>query len=88
MHEKELAKLNRISGQVEGVRKMIADHRYCPDILIQLRAIRSAIRAVEANILESHLKSCVAESLSHGDIKAAQKKIDELKDIFKRFDTE
>ena len=88
MHEKELAKLNRISGQVEGVRKMIADHRYCPDILIQLRAIRSAIRTVEANILESHLTSCVAESLSHGDSKAAQKKIAELKDIFKRFDTE
>jgi DNA-binding FrmR family transcriptional regulator len=88
MHEKELSKLNRISGQIDGVKKMIAEHRYCPDIIIQLRAIRAAIKAVEANVLENHLKSCVAESLASGNAKDAQKKIDELKDIFKRFDPE
>jgi len=88
MHEAELSKLNRIAGQVDGVKKMIADHRYCPDILTQLRAIRAAIRTVEANILESHLKSCVVESMTHGDRDAAMKKIEELKDLFKRFDTE
>ena len=86
MHDQELSKLNRIAGQVEGVRKMIADQRHCPDILIQLRAIRAAIRAVEANILETHLKSCVADSLAGGDMQGAQEKIEELKDIFKRFD--
>ncbi len=88
MHDSELGKLNRVSGQVEGVKKMIAERRYCPDILTQLRAIRAAIRGVEANILENHLKSCVAESLSSGNPQDAQKKIDELKDLFKRFDAE
>jgi len=88
MHEKELSKLNRVSGQIEGIKKMIAEHRYCPDILIQLRAIRAAIKTVEANVLENHLKSCVAESLSGGNPKDAQKKIEELKDLFKRFDSE
>lgn len=88
MHEVELAKLNRVAGQVEGVKKMIVEHRHCPDILTQLRAIRSAIRSVEANVLETHLKSCVAESLSSGNARDAQEKIDELKDLFKRFDTE
>lgn len=88
MHDSELGKLNRIAGQVEGVKKMITEQRYCPDILTQLRATRAAIRAVEANILESHLKSCVAESLAGGNAKDAQKKIDELKDLFKRFDAE
>ncbi|MBI2234072.1 MAG: metal-sensitive transcriptional regulator [Micavibrio aeruginosavorus] len=86
MHESELGKLNRISGQIEGIKKMIAEHRDCPDILTQLRATRAAIRAVEANILESHLQSCVTESLASGNARAAQKKIEELKDLFKRFD--
>ena len=86
MHDQQLSKLNRIAGQIEGVRKMIADHRHCPDILIQLRAVRAAIKAVEANILETHLKSCVADSLAGGDVHGAQERIEELKDIFKRFD--
>lgn len=88
MHNSELGKLNRIAGQVEGIKKMITEQRYCPDILTQLRAVRSAIKTVEANILETHLKSCVAESLSSGNTKDAQKKIEELKDLFKRFDSE
>ena len=67
---------------------MIAEHRHCPDILIQLRAIRAAIKTIEANILETHLQSCVAESLTSSNGKEAQKKIDELKDLFKRFDSE
>jgi CsoR family transcriptional regulator, copper-sensing transcriptional repressor len=88
MHDPELGKLNRIAGQVEGVKKMIAERRYCPDILTQLRAIRAAIRSVEANVLETHLKSCVAESLASGNVEDAHRKIDELKDLFKRFDSE
>lgn len=88
MHEAEMAKLNRVSGQIEGVKKMISENRYCPDILTQLRAIRAAIRTVEANVLENHLKSCVAESLVSGNQKDAHKKIEELKDLFKRFDVE
>lgn len=88
MHDLELGKLNRIAGQVEGIKKMITEQRYCPEILTQLRAVRSAIKTVEANILETHLKSCVAESLTSSNAKDAQKKIEELKDLFKRFDAE
>ncbi|MGZ9097229.1 MAG: metal-sensitive transcriptional regulator [Micavibrio sp.] len=88
MHDSELGKLNRIAGQIEGIKKMITEQRYCPDILTQLRAVRSAIKTVEANILETHLKSCVTESLTSGNTKDAQKKIEELKDLFKRFDSE
>lgn len=86
MHDSELTKLNRIAGQVEGIKKMIAEGRYCPDILTQLRAVRSAVKTVEANILETHLNHCIAESLSGGNTKDAQEKINELKDLFKRFD--
>lgn len=83
-HKGEIPRLNRIIGQLEGVKKMIEAHRYCPDILIQLRAIRSAVRAVEGNILKKHLQSCVAQSFqSQQD---SEQKIEELKQLFDRFE--
>lgn len=85
-HRHELPKLNRIAGQIEGVKRMIEEHRYCPDIITQLRAARAAIRRVEADILESHLKSCVVDALAGGDEKETERKIKELKDLFQRFD--
>lgn len=83
-HEKEIARLNRISGQVEGVKKMIADNRYCPDILTQLRAIRSAVKAVESNILKRHLQHCVLQSFVSEEER--DRKIEELQTIFDRFE--
>lgn len=84
-HLKELSRLNRIVGQVEGIKKMIEGNRYCPDILIQLRAVRSALRAVESNILATHLQHCVAQSF--GDKDERDKKIAELKNLFDRFES-
>lgn len=83
-HSKEIPRLNRIIGQIEGIKKMIESRRYCPDILTQMRAVRSAIRSVEANILQDHLQSCVMESLDSPDVR--QKKIEEIKEIFNRFE--
>ena len=83
-HSKELARLNRISGQLEGVKRMIEERRYCPEILIQLRAIRSAVRAVESNILKTHLQSCVAQSFASDADR--EQKIEELKKLFDQFE--
>lgn len=84
-HSAQLSRLNRVSGQVEGVKKMINERRYCPDILVQLRALRSAINSVEANILEAHLDACVTDVLSEGSKKKRTEKIAELKDLYRRF---
>ncbi len=84
-HEKELLRLNRISGQVEGIKKMINDRRYCPDILIQFKAVSSAIKAVEANILKTHLKSCVKEVFQEKNESDQEKKILELVKLFQKF---
>ena len=81
-YSKELSRLNRVAGQVEGVKKMIHDHRYCPDILIQLRAIRAAVNAVEASILESHLEACVTDAFNAGNEDEKKQKIKELKDLY------
>lgn len=82
-HGAEMGKLNRVIGQIEGVKKMIAENRYCPDILIQIRAARSALKTVEANILEAHLQGCVSEAIRGGN---ADNKILEIKELFKRYE--
>ena len=82
-HEGELPRLNRAFGQLDGVRKMITERRYCPDILQQLRAVRSALKAVEVNILNSHLESCVAASFRNK--KERTEKIAEIKKLLGKF---
>jgi DNA-binding FrmR family transcriptional regulator len=85
-HMSEMPKLNRISGQIDGIKRMVEEDRQCTDILTQLRAVRAAIKSVEANILENHLHSCVRDALSHSDEEMVADKIAELKDLFKRFE--
>jgi DNA-binding FrmR family transcriptional regulator len=82
-HQKELSRLNRISGQMEGIKKMIEDKRYCPEILIQLKAVRSAIKSVESNILKTHLEHCVARSFENEHERGH--KINEIKDLLDKF---
>ncbi len=86
-YSKELNRLNRIAGQVEGVKKMVQERRYCPDILIQLRAIRSAITAVEANILDGHLDSCVTDAFHSPDENEKKKKMEELKELYRKYNS-
>ena len=85
-HSKQLSRLNRISGQIDGVKKMIEERRYCPDIITQLRAISSATKSLEASLLETHLESCVADTFNSGDNDEREQKISELVKLFKRFD--
>ncbi len=77
-HKAEIPRINRAIGQLEGIKKMIEDRRYCPDIIIQLKAVQSAIRRVESNILKTHLENCVASSLTGND---AKEKIEEIKNL-------
>ncbi len=85
-HTKEIVRLNRISGQLEGVKKMIEEHRYCPDIITQLRAISSATKSLEARLLETHLGACVASAFQSKDMDEQSQKITELITLFKRYD--
>lgn len=77
-HSSELRRLSRIKGQVEGVERMIVEHRYCPDIVIQIKAIRSALRSLEANIIEGHMSHCVKDAIKSKDPVVIQEKIDEI----------
>lgn len=67
--KKELTKrLNIIEGQVRGIKQMIADDRYCDDVLIQISAIENSLKSLGNYVLENHLKSCVAYDIQMGNL--------------------
>lgn len=79
-----LPNVNRVAGQVEGIKKMMAERRYCPDILQQLKSIKSAISGIEASILEAHMDSCLIAAFNSKDEREKIKKITELKALYRR----
>lgn len=81
-HSSDLQRLRRISGQIDGIKKMIEDKRYCTDILTQTKAVRAALKALEVSILEKHLSHCVAGAFDSKNKAESQKKMNELLDFF------
>ena len=83
-HSNLLPNVNRVAGQIEGIKKMIAERRYCPDILQQLKSIKSAIGGIESSMLEAHMDSCLIAAFNSKDEKEKIKKIAELKKLYRR----
>ncbi|QOS97793.1 metal-sensitive transcriptional regulator [Brevibacterium sp. JNUCC-42] len=61
------SRLNRIEGQVRGIKGMIEKDVYCDDVLNQIAAVQSALNSVGKMLLEGHMKSCVVERIQEGD---------------------
>ena len=74
-------RLNRIEGQVRGVKKMIEEDRYCDDVLIQLSAIDKSVKSLANHLLENHMQTCVLNDLENGNYEI----IDEVVNLFRRF---
>ncbi len=74
-------RLNRAIGQLNGVKDMLDDNRYCGDVLMQLAAAESAIHNVSALLLQDHLETCVVEQVQQGNVEV----IDEAMQLIKRF---
>ena len=75
-----VSRLNRVEGQIRGIRGMVERHVYCDDILNQVASAQSALHGVAKLLLEKHMKSCVVERLQAGD----EEVIDEvIRTIFK-----
>ncbi|MCQ2437498.1 MAG: metal-sensing transcriptional repressor, partial [Clostridia bacterium] len=60
-------RLNRMVGQLNGIKRMIDENRYCGDILTQISAVESALRNVGYIIMEEHVNTCVREKVLQGD---------------------
>lgn len=74
-------RLNRIEGQIRGVKTMVEEERYCVDILTQVSAIQSALNSFNKSLLSSHIKSCVVEDIQAGNTEV----VDELCNTIKKF---
>lgn len=75
------SRLNRVIGQLNGVKAMIDDNRYCGDVLIQLAAADSALKAVSRKVLQNHMETCVVERIQQGDVEV----VDEVMQLIKKF---
>jgi DNA-binding FrmR family transcriptional regulator len=74
-------RLNRAVGQINGVKTMVEEDRYCGDVLTQLAAAESALRSVSRLLLQDHLQTCVVERVQQGDTEV----IEELTTLLKQF---
>jgi DNA-binding FrmR family transcriptional regulator len=79
-----LNRLKRIEGQVRGVSQMIANDRYCIDVLHQVQAVKAALSKAENEILKDHAASCVSEAIASGDAAEQRVKFNELIDLFEK----
>ncbi|MGV0102161.1 metal-sensing transcriptional repressor [Nostoc sp. DSM 114167] len=77
-----MKRLSRIEGHIRGVKNMIESSRPCPDVLIQIAAVRGAVQQVGRIILDEYLKESVARTTQQGDIKT---EIEALKTVLDRF---
>ena len=73
-------RLKRIEGQIRGIEGMLEDNAYCPDILIQVAAVTSALNGFSKELLTNHLKSCVVQDIQAGDEEA----VDELAGLLRK----
>ena len=74
-NKKIITRIKKIAGQLGGVEKMILDDKYCIDIITQTSAIKSAISALEDEMLESHLSHCLHKESNKNKLKEMQAEI-------------
>jgi DNA-binding FrmR family transcriptional regulator len=77
---RNLNRLRRIEGQVRGLAKMVADDRYCPEIMVQIASVHEALRSVGRELMRNHLRHCVSQSVRKGGAES-QDVLDELLDL-------
>ena len=74
-------RVNRVVGQLNGIKAMVEQDRYCGDVLTQLAAVESAVKAISREVMRDHLETCVVERVQAGDTEVT----DEVMDLFKKF---
>ena len=76
-----LKRLTRLEGQVRGIARMVEEDRYCVDVLIQLAAVRAALKGVEKLVIDDHAAHCIEDALASGDRDDQRAKFTELLEL-------
>jgi len=77
-------RLRRVAGQVGGIQRMLAEDRYCVDILLQIAAARAALDRAGQLLLASHAETCVAAAFASGSARERKQKMQELLEVLAR----
>jgi DNA-binding FrmR family transcriptional regulator len=85
--EKEdvLRRLNRIEGQVKGIKRLVDEDTYCVDVMTQVSSVHEALRSVGKILMRNHLQHCVTDALRDGDDTKAEKTYQEMMDLIYKF---
>ncbi len=76
-------RLNRIEGQIRGIKGMIEREAYCPDILVQSSAVSAAMNAFNRELLSNHIKTCVADDIRNGNNETIDELLSTLQKLMK-----
>lgn len=76
-------RLNRIEGQIRGIKGMVEKDAYCTDIITQVSAITAALNAFNRELLSNHIKTCVADDIVAGKTETVDDLLDTLKKLMK-----
>ena len=76
-------RLNRIEGQIRGIRKMLENDAYCPDILTQSAAVNAAVNAFNRELIRRHMQTCVVRDLREGKDEVIDELVDTLQKLMK-----
>lgn len=86
MHEKTyqevIERLSKVEGHLRGIRHMVEGERSCPEVLLQISAVRAALNQIGRIILEDHMDTCIVAAIKEG---SGEKAVAELKESLARF---
>ena len=76
-------RLNRIEGQIRGIKGMIEKDAYCTDILVQVSAVNAALNSFSKELLATHIRTCVADGIRRGDDEVIDELVTTLQKLMK-----
>ena len=82
-YTKLIHRLNRIEGQIRGIRGMVENNAYCPDILMQSAAVTAAMNAFNKEMLASHIRTCVTQDIRDGKDEVIDELVGTLQKLMK-----
>jgi DNA-binding FrmR family transcriptional regulator len=83
--EDVLRRLNRIEGQIKGLKRLVEEDTYCVDVMTQISSIHEALRGAGKILMRNHLQHCVTDALRDGDDARAEKTYQEMMDLIYKF---
>ncbi len=80
-----LRRLNKIEGQVKGIKRLVEEDTYCVDVMNQISSVHETLRSVGKILMRDHLQHCVTDALRDGDESKAEKTYQEMMDLIYKF---